>query len=452
MKKTFSIIVSLIITTLLQAQVPKTVSLAAGGLSSALTITEKSTITNLTITGTINAFDFMTMRDEMPVLAILDFSSATIVDGGTPANEIPTFAFYKSGTSTGKASLTSITLASSVNSIGDYAFKGCSGLVSIVIPASVTSIGGYAFEECSNLSSIIIPSSVTSIREYTFKGCSSLTTINIPSSVATIGYHAFENCNSLTSFNIPSSVSTIGVYAFSGCSGLISVANNSSITSIGDYTFYGCSKLTLISIPASVTSIGVYAFGLCSSLVSITIPPSITTIKSNTFFACRGLISFKFPSSVTKIETDAFSYCSGLTSIYMYSSTPFQLSNVGINYYFGQMNVSACILYVPVGSKKAYGAADTWKEFNIVEFIPTEVKSIDKNEICLYPNPVTEDFRVSGIKEISTFSLFDIEGRLLINRKIENNESISTSSLPKGMYIVRINSEAGILENKLVKN
>ena len=48
-------------------------------------------------------------------------------------------------------------------SIGDSAFRNCSGLTSITISDSVTTIGGGAFNDCSSLSSIEIPDSVTSI-------------------------------------------------------------------------------------------------------------------------------------------------------------------------------------------------------------------------------------------------------------------------------------------------
>ena len=35
-----------------------------------------------------------------------------------------------------------------VTSIGDYAFNGCTGLKSVTIPSSVTSIGSSAFKDC----------------------------------------------------------------------------------------------------------------------------------------------------------------------------------------------------------------------------------------------------------------------------------------------------------------
>ena len=73
----------------------------------------------------------------------------------------------------------------------------------VVIPSSitsegkeykVTSIGDYAFRFCSGLKSITIPNSVTSIKDGTFHWCSGLTSITIPNSVTSIGERAFQKC------------------------------------------------------------------------------------------------------------------------------------------------------------------------------------------------------------------------------------------------------------------
>ena len=110
-----------------------------------------------------------------------------------------------------------------------YAFEGCSGLTSITIPSSVTSIGIHAFEGCSGLTSIKIPSSVTSIGSTAFEGCSGLTSITIPSSVTSIGQSSFSVCSGLTSVTIPSTVTSIGYQAFYGCIGLSEIRFNGTI-------------------------------------------------------------------------------------------------------------------------------------------------------------------------------------------------------------------------------
>ena len=61
--------------------------------------------------------------------------------------------------------------------MGVYCFDGCSGLTSITIPSSVTSLGFCCFEGCSGLSSITIPSSVTSLGWNCFLYCQKLESV-----------------------------------------------------------------------------------------------------------------------------------------------------------------------------------------------------------------------------------------------------------------------------------
>ncbi len=199
-----------------------------------------------------------------------------------------------------------------VTEIGKSAFSECSELTSVTIPSSVTTIGERAFCACG-LPSITIPESVTTIGNVAFAGCR-FTSFTIPSSVTTIGESAFSNCNGLTSITIPSSVTSLGREAFCGCKNLTSVTLPESVTSIEYQTFGGCVNLPSITIPTSVTSIGSYAFNQCSSLTSITIPASVTTIGNNAFSYCTGLTSITIPASVTSIGRSAFYGC-GLSSI-----------------------------------------------------------------------------------------------------------------------------------------
>ena len=86
------------------------------------------------------------------------------------------------------------------------AFSGATNLKSITIPSSVTSIGERAFSGCIGLTSVTIPSSVTSIGGSAFSGCTGLTSITIPGSVTSIGFAAFDECTSLTSITFEGTV------------------------------------------------------------------------------------------------------------------------------------------------------------------------------------------------------------------------------------------------------
>jgi hypothetical protein len=144
----------------------KTINCYAGGLSTLLSDAEKSTVKNLIITGSIDARDFVTMRN-MSVIETIDLSTVSVAayvgtkgtsSGGFnesyAANSIPKQAFSWDNV-TGKTSLKSITLPNTTTSISANAFN-CCGLTSLTIPSHVTSISYYAFWGCTNLRSIYL--------------------------------------------------------------------------------------------------------------------------------------------------------------------------------------------------------------------------------------------------------------------------------------------------------
>ena len=228
-------------------------------------------------------------------------------------------------TFSGCTNLTRIVISNGITSIGDSAFRGCRSLISIEIPDSVTSIGDDAFFGCSSLTSITIPYNVTRIGENTFRGCTSLASITLPDGVTSIGDDAFLDCSSLTSIIIPDSVTSIGGGTFYSCSSLTSIVIPNGVTSIDTVTFEDCISLTSIVIPESVTSIGDFAFYGCSSLTSITIPNSVTSIGKAAFYGCSSLTSIVIPNGVTSIGYRTFEDCINLTSIVI----PDSVTNIG---------------------------------------------------------------------------------------------------------------------------
>ena len=152
--------------------------------------------------------------------------------------------------------------------IGDKCFYW-KNFTSITIPSSVTSLGDDCFGGCTSLKSITIPSSVTTLGQQCFSGCYGLTSITIPSSVTKLGLLCFSGCESLTSITIPSSVTYLGAGCFTRCSGLTSITIPSSVTYLGDDCFSNCIGLTSVTIPSSVTYLGHNCFADCSNLESI---------------------------------------------------------------------------------------------------------------------------------------------------------------------------------------
>lgn len=272
------------------------------------------------------------------------------------------------GTFTNCSGLTSITIPSSIVSIGEYSFNGCSGLTEISIPGNVNFIGEYAFYGCSGITTITIPSGVTSIEAGTFAGCTGLTSIILPSNITAIGDRAFIGCTGLSSITIPSGITAIGDYVFAGCTSLTSIEIPSGVTNIGEFAFYQCNGLSSITIPDSVTNIGRYAFDGCVNLSSITIPDGVITIGSEAFYGIGHIeyhgtatggpwgaismngyivgdfvfedstmttlsrylgnnVSVSIPESVTTIGYAAFSGCSSLTAVNFHSG----ITTIGID-------------------------------------------------------------------------------------------------------------------------
>lgn len=237
---------------------------------------------------------------------------------------------------------TSYSIPSSVISIRDLAFSGCSSLVSVTIPDSVINIEEEAFCENYSLEGIIVDKSnpyysgdadgVLFNKEKTellkYPAGNKRTRYTIPNSVISIGYSAFSDCGNLTSVNIPDNVTSIGDYAFSGCSALTFAGIPNSVTNIGRWAFSLCG-LTSVNIPASVAHIGGYAFFYCNGLTSVAIPNSLTDIEESVFEGCNNLKFVTIPNSVTSIGGYAFGDCINLTDI-NYAGTEEEWTSVNI--------------------------------------------------------------------------------------------------------------------------
>lgn len=295
-----------------------------------------------------------------------------------------------------KSSILGVTIAPTIDHIGNYAFAGYTNLIvvrSLLNEAGVLystptdnytynplSIGAHAFEGCTRLEEIysyamghnwewdsynnewydicndldyscphqMVGTRITEIGDYAFYGCSSLPDISVNSGT-TIGANSFQSCTSLE--GVWGEVAAIGNSAFSYCSNLNRIRLNSGISRIGNSAFYNCSNLGSISIPSSVTEIGRSAFNGCNNLTSVNIPANVSSISQDAFYNCSKAV-INIPNTVTRVEDDAFYNCKKLASV----ST--NLSYIGYEAFYGctsltSVEISSDIEYI--GSKAFSG-------------------------------------------------------------------------------------------------
>ena len=280
-----------------------TINNTAGNLAN---LVQNTNITELTVTGTMDARDFLFITDKLNNLTSVNLGQAEIVafDNGKalygtiihyPVNEIPRTAFF------GKK-LTSVTLPANLQSIGYAAFAGCDRLRSITLPASVTNIGDYAFAG-SGLTQIELSAAIESMGKGVFSRCEALTSAIIDA--AYIGDFAFLGDFNLTRVSIGKNVDNIYKGAFNGCLSLkkVDIAPgarmyriddeafiNSGLESIqikylrlatvGDWTF-AQTHLSSLELSDGMTRLGVGALAHNPLLTSVILPKPATAGPSS---------------------------------------------------------------------------------------------------------------------------------------------------------------------------
>lgn len=113
---------------------------------------------------------------------------ATVMNGATTytVTALANYALQK------KPSLTSVTLPETVKKIGSHALRN-TGITSMLIPNSVDTIGGFAFYGCTALTSVELGNGVKFIDMYTFNDCSNLQTVKIGTGMIKMNY-VFVDC------------------------------------------------------------------------------------------------------------------------------------------------------------------------------------------------------------------------------------------------------------------
>ena len=364
------------------------VTTTPGQLSNQL---DDTSVTTLTITGEMDARDFLFIANELPSLTSLDLSGVSIVAYSDPHHPLIGTAYdYAAGTlpqsmlmgmklesivlpdsllTIGKAALagcdhlTAITFPETLTTIGDYAFSG-TGLEAVTIPATVTSIGRGAFAHCFSLASATIEA--TDIGDFAFLGDHQLQSVLLGTAVKRIGTEAFHDTGILSlDASAATALDSVGGWALASTP-VTSISLPTSVTELGEGAFFGTTQLTSASLPSTLEVIPAYAFAGGSQVLGDTLlHEGLTTIGDYAFYNWDNTRYFFIPSTVTYIGTRAMAGMTGLERIDVEAATPPAL---GDSVWAG-VDQPAVKLGVPSNdAADLYNSAEQWQEFYILRY------------------------------------------------------------------------------------
>lgn len=206
-------------------------------------------------------------------------------------------------------------------SIAPSLFRETYGVESIALPSSVQSIGDYAFRNCGVKEITFAKNApITEISDLCFYECSSLAKITLPNSVTKIGENAFSYCVNLKEISLPESLVEIESYAFANCIALECITLESQLEAIDDTSFYGCnsiydvynlSSLGIVEGSTSYSGIARRAFVHTSRASSRSVKVNVSGIGTIRYCGSEWII-LSFDDYATELDTTKFRY-NGLT-------------------------------------------------------------------------------------------------------------------------------------------
>lgn len=151
----------------------------------------------------------------------------------------------------------------------------------VVISEGITHIGSYAFGVCATMTQVTLPSTLATIGEAAFSGCAALTQIYVSESIP----------EATTPDASTEAATESPTQETSGATEPVPATNElpAGLNSIGSSAFSGCTNLTYIVINEGISSIESNTFSGCTSLAEITLPVSLTSVCENAFLNCTGL-------------------------------------------------------------------------------------------------------------------------------------------------------------------
>ena len=171
-------------------------------------------------------------------------------------------------------------------------------------------------------------------------------------------------------------------------------------------------------------------FNGCINMESIVLPENIVHIYYGAFYNCKKITKINIPEYVSLIGDNCFTNCTALREVTVGNPDPATIS-LGESI-FGNVNLSQCTLYVPLGTKALYENAPVWMQFGqIVEKRMTtqpKFSPITENVSGYIYNIGTHKLITLG-EAYGTQSVVDTKGRLYQWKR--------TNTMAEGVYYLQ---------------
>ena len=83
---------------------------------------------------------------------------------------------------------------------------------------------------------------------------------------------------------------------------------------------------------------------------------------------------------------------------------------------------------------------------------PNDINEIEKNTIHIFPNPTTGQLNVQSSKfKVQSVEIFDVYGRKIQSFNPSILQSLNISLFPTGIYFIKIETEVGVITEKVIK-
>ena len=216
----------------------------------------------------------------------------------------------------------SVTLPSSITSIGDGAFSGCTSLETIEIPETVESMKISSFTGTKWLENNLVDGKYLIVNNIMYDAQDWDDDVVIPDGVKEIKIDFLNSSKSIHSISFPASVEKIHVWKPNILYEIFVSSNNKNYSSY-DGCLYSKDKKTLywcptlkekVSVHPETTQIAYNAFSYCDKLESIDIKKT-THLEEGTFFGCSELTTITVPDNFEGMQGIVFYGCNKFTTI-----------------------------------------------------------------------------------------------------------------------------------------